>query len=792
MPGLTRLGVSLRASASPSTIGDPLPLGTLVTTGGSSSADFQITTSVNISPTGADIVVGFTWELGGASGGILSCSDSAGNTYTVLPLVTTGDNSNAQIAYCLNAVTLPIGGTISGVVSPGSAGYRSMAAYSVTGILSASALDQQGSDTGTADATPTVTVPTLAQSNEFIFVVLQRLPRYVAVGRSAGLHRARPTRRHGQRIKLRLQEDERHDRQQLCTDPLCSGRVRGRACHLQGCVMGRLRLSRGRGPVPAPPVTVNFDMGAKTRQGFGGFPTIETANSTLSNANFKVDDLGHIVPAASNTINYGDAWTPPASPVTFTGAGGTTYVCTIAANTAHWRERTTTPGAVNQDDISIQPAYAASAPFGSQLGYYIDRDPSLTGVANGDTFVGRAGYFNPLSLSWSIGPHASMAGWDLTVRGENPDSGLNADGNRRNQHPCKVGCIIWSGAGRSHPVVVRDIWYHKETTNVPCNLTADASLGDILDMSFINNGFSFNDAIPHASLAGDPVFGAPSFGIKVNYCRLIQDNTFYWCGGGIGGLASQAHPCEVSDNDFNKTGYDHIVPGVTTLGSGSGTIIWKINRNLFIRSAGIVTDHPDAIQLLGYAGDSTCTQWLEMLDNRAFIDEGAVTQGIFLNNEAAEGDFHGPVVRGNIMVLGGTNALQIAVMDDIDCRYNTMIHDITRAGGSSNFYTPQAGNGDQGTDATFIGNVGNDIDFSDQLGTVVDTNNIELAATTGAMDLAFPNMRAALIAGAYTRAAIEAAATPANLAKASGGMKNLDGTYAGAMKANGTANDGLT
>lgn len=174
MKGLLALALALSLIGGPvsAAIGSVVKLGSMITTGGSSSVDFTITTVAN-SPAGALIVCALSWELGSSGAFISTASDSAGNTYTVETFTHSASfNSNIQWIWVANAGALGSGGTINGVVA-GGMGFRGMGCYSVTGIATVSPRDFLGSAVSALGTNPSIATGTLAQASEIIFAGTQ-------------------------------------------------------------------------------------------------------------------------------------------------------------------------------------------------------------------------------------------------------------------------------------------------------------------------------------------------------------------------------------------------------------------------------------------------------------------------------------------------------------------------------------------------------------------------------------------------------------------------------------------
>lgn len=143
-------------------IGTPTAIGQNSTSSAASSLAITTTAAV---PAGAMIVLEIA-NHNSASVVPSSVTDSAGNTYTLISSINSSAVSET-LAYALNATALASGSTIT-ITFP-SARNAAAAAYYVTGIATASAVDQQASNTTGSSATPSVG-PTSAttQADELI------------------------------------------------------------------------------------------------------------------------------------------------------------------------------------------------------------------------------------------------------------------------------------------------------------------------------------------------------------------------------------------------------------------------------------------------------------------------------------------------------------------------------------------------------------------------------------------------------------------------------------------------
>jgi hypothetical protein len=143
-------------------IGAPVQLGSAAAAAGSMTQALSTTAE---SPAGNTIVV-----LAGDTTGtaVMSVTDSAGNTYVAGLSYSDGANFRQRPFWCLNALDLPSGGTIT-VAFQTTGGVKLVAAVSVSGLAAA--------DTQAAGATGTSTAPSIASGalgwpNEIVFGML--------------------------------------------------------------------------------------------------------------------------------------------------------------------------------------------------------------------------------------------------------------------------------------------------------------------------------------------------------------------------------------------------------------------------------------------------------------------------------------------------------------------------------------------------------------------------------------------------------------------------------------------
>lgn len=140
------------------TIGTPVALGSANAASG--SLTLALTTTAD-SPAGNTIVV---FIASGNTATISGVTDSAGNIYTAGNSLSSG-STKQNIFWCIGALHLPIGGTITGTWAA-STGSKMLGATSVSGILS---VDQEPTGTSGTGTAPSITSAVLGQAGEIIF-----------------------------------------------------------------------------------------------------------------------------------------------------------------------------------------------------------------------------------------------------------------------------------------------------------------------------------------------------------------------------------------------------------------------------------------------------------------------------------------------------------------------------------------------------------------------------------------------------------------------------------------------
>lgn len=536
---------------------------------------------------------------------------------------------------------------------------------------------------------------------------------------------------------------------------------------------GVVATSAAVGPIadssPDLPATRTVAFGSKTRRGHGGDPLGYTGAGYLgitggnTGSVWTIDNRNHLVPAGT----YGAA--PPtfsgpytltiteysdSGKTTATGASQTTTV-NMLANAAHVREMTTTVGGVNQDATNR-----------SQLRSLLLLATGVSGaVVLGDTIWCRDGHLNPNAIDMDFripaGGWAAGSGSRITVRSETVDATTDANGHASGQHGFKIGALKASSTLSGDvevPIDWRDIHFY---TNVA------GSARPLLGFATVSYGMrTYNCRIEIGPAVTNPNSVA---GFQFNSQAIVEDCYFKGMSKAITHLgASQVRRC-VGENlleDF-------------TQGGPLGDNVYEDNFifNPRFESGG----HGDNFQHTG-APDGTTIQGGSIVRNISMRNDGPATavtvQGAFLSQPQGEtGIVENQVVRNNLFHNDMTNQIYMTRYNSPLVGENTCLTDF-QAGSSGNAAAILTETGFGGTDGTWRNNVSNTINIASQGGTVVNSNNGTLDRDLTEYTTAFPNYTNT---GLVNRAAALLAFTPADLAVASGGMKNTDGTFRGAL-----------
>jgi hypothetical protein len=538
---------------------------------------------------------------------------------------------------------------------------------------------------------------------------------------------------------------------------------------------GRYTSSSTTPPAPPPaPTNYNLNFGRLTKQGMGGYPTTETPHSALTGADalkFAIDADGYLVPAAAGVISYGSAWTAPVGASTvLTGASGTTYTVTLLANKAHARDHAA-------DDTQIQAYLAVNA-----------------GLTDGGWVLLRDGHINPSGGRNDLQLWPGYATFNLTLASETVDTGVDAYGNPRLHHGCKIGNLNMQAAAgdltQSMLLVIRDIWGYCDNPAFGQHaIFSQVFIGAISGLRITNCLAEFGPSVDPAWIGGAGI-GVPIYGINVSWstvdhCRVNN------CGYGIGTVGSKTHAASCTNNIIHDIIVDFM---------NFGGINFTITDNWCFHARGnSVRDglHGDCGQLQSTTdGDATVVVAGTIKDNFAAFDLGVTkTQGwVFFGDNAISGSYSGFVIQGNASVMCASTGAQLTQLDNVTYKWNLNILSRVHAVDPTTDYVSCIVNPVYAGGGNLFGNVSNSFALANQTGGAVTSPNITLATTDAATDAALPNLRAYLNGSDRTLAGFKAALVPANrlVTATPPGLKNVDGTWNGPFKGDGSKNDGLT
>lgn len=508
-----------------------------------------------------------------------------------------------------------------------------------------------------------------------------------------------------------------------------------------------LRL-HGKAVTAAIPVSI----GAKTWQGWGGFLTTETASSSVNgtnSGNFTIDDIQTLVPAASGVLTYGAAWTSAASSYTLTGGSGKTYTVTRIANAWSIAQR---PGAPTHADNYAAGLTQLQTLCGDQ-----------TNLKFGDTIYGQDGFWNPSMLappSSGVGfwPVANYGGSGrMTLRSTTVDASLDSNGNPNLKHGYQLGQFYFEPDNvEPWPFDFKDVYFLCNAASPVSDSFFQFSNG-ASGVGFYNSRFEVAapttlgtvDGIRGKDITVDgsvftgvdiamSLVGAGGVSVTNNIGFIVTEDFLHFSGSNITATANTGFTFPVASG-----AHSDFIQHAATNNQTDSNITYR--KNLFAR-------------------------------NNASSANGD-TQGIFLASDSGTSKKTNVTIEINGLILTAANACYMARCDALTCRFNTIIMDVwnTVSGATTPGFSVPAANG--GSGGTFDRNVGHSFDFSAQIGVVVNTNNVVIAATQGALSAAFPNLPTTGGNQLHSRALILTALTPSS----TGACLLGDGTFAGML-----------
>lgn len=537
---------------------------------------------------------------------------------------------------------------------------------------------------------------------------------------------------------------------------------------------GVLRLRGG-----AYVATINF--GSRTVIGWGDYATVLAPGATLTgtgNADFSVNSSSALVPAG--TKGSGTA-TFTRSSYLLSSSGLNFSIGLLTGDQSIYTNLAWT-GTDQVAAMFVGPCNNG----GSDCAY----KPTL-----GSTLWLRDGAWNTTNVNGYTGFKVNSqytGSGRITARSEHPDTALDANGNPRNMHGAKLGMMYWdpNGTTEAQPVDFRDVYHYTDAPS-PVSATLFAVAGGIGGINFYNGRV---EAGPDVT---DPRFlqGLKPIGTLTidGYVFVNMGNSLLHSGGG---LTIQNSYFEGPKGDAIQTSGDHEL----------------FSHNLAYQFLGITADHPDFIQWAGDTSNHTdlvFTKNAAVYDTVTAPDTGGIDGCLRVGDQSAPGILTGIVQNNNICFIGSSHGIAIPLADHPQASFNTMLtdpsikSDATRVNISTGFQN--------GTNGGILDHdVSNSFDTSTQTGVITGSGNISKAtnsnydatARTAAQlwatyQIALPNLDSTKSCPKWCSwAGVLFMFTPGDTAVASGGFKQLDGTFSGALfpacltQVNGAWNDG--
>lgn len=524
------------------------------------------------------------------------------------------------------------------------------------------------------------------------------------------------------------------------------------------------------------PPTQTVNCGAKTRQGYlnhnlqytgSGTLTITGGNSSylwaIDTNNCLVVASGSPGSGGSGSFTYGAA--PPTLSGTFTltvsdGTHSSTVTVIILANAAHVSAVNSGPNADTDSSFQLNTYFtlASTAP-GALVG--------------GDQVICRDGYFNPTQGDWRIRPPASNPFWPsgrVTIVSENPNYGVDQYG------------IPWEGGGFT-------IGY----------LAFDGFNGDIqfpIDFSYVSfysnliepNGFytQANDGYDVGFYHCDFVMGADcaienidnTAALRMGAQGVADNCRFTNCGVSIvRQTTNTARTCTINRCMFDG----QIDDGIDFTGDN-----FTLTDNFWKNFINFPGNHMDCCQQ-DRVDDGLAHYNFTATGNIAIPNPAGATfsdgQFLFWTGNVNGSNMNNVKIWNNIAFLTYGNSIALEAANAPSIAFNTCLGNLTKVGAALSLF-----NITDGTGVTYNRNAVNLIGAGNDPQTLTNNYVTGFSPTETTYTTAMPNWLAILFAN--TRADVIALATPANLAAASGGFLQTDGTFAGCLFPDSSKNDG--
>ena len=390
-------------------------------------------------------------------------------------------------------------------------------------------------------------------------------------------------------------------------------------------------------------------------------------------------------------------------------------------------------------------------------------------VDRGDTIYLRDGsYLNPAAETWRIRP--PLAGYSGTgriiVRSETATAGLDSNGNDLRGGGAKIGALTFDAALSGDVAFPIDLYYvdfYFNTNTSRVNALAYASSsGSGVGAYYcrFENGPAVSD-----------LYVNPATACQVDRANIENCYIKRW-GRGITGDSTTTEQSRVVNNIF-----EGMLSDAMTLAGEN----WYIHRNFGFNFQFYTGAHPDWIQHTGALTASTGTIGT-IEQNIGVRNQGPSTadaQGIFFDDTPAPYWIAGATVQNNINNLTAAQGISLVRFDGATVSYNT---NLTAVGDPFGTGLEPSLNmtilASTSINSTFDRNV----TIAKSLAANTDTNNLLISPRTLVQyNVAMPNYVGGSNPGYTTRTAVLEAMTPADLAVASGGFKNADGTFSGAL-----------
>lgn len=488
-------------------------------------------------------------------------------------------------------------------------------------------------------------------------------------------------------------------------------------------------------PPDPPEPGAGFDMGIRTRSGFGGIPLALPPASSITGtgaSDFVINSEGELTPSGT----YGAV-------KSFSKTLGQTYTLTFSDAS----ERV-----VTLTDEAHFTATLTDTASNFQLRTY------LTTAGQLGPLTGRDCLINPTRAYWRIRPPAAGYGAAIVVRSENPTSGNDPDGNPWRGGGCVIGALAFDPSQLAHiPVVFTDITFHNDVDG-PHSAFLSYTTTTGSGISSVRCRYENASNVSFANL--NNCFTCRGATAQYNACVYARKGI---TGGITDPTLAALYPTYVDDN---------IASGMTADG------VQMIGQNLYVRRNheynaldSASGEHPDAAQHLGtQAQDFTLPLVVE--ENTFVQNGGAWFQGIFYSDTTSPWWLTQVSIARNIY-LGALRGLTLTRGQNPSIKNNLILKTPGNPLGNAIFdiATCTGADVDDNVCNTYI------------LGSNSGTDNLSIVASLAAYQTAMPAYSSG--PDLKTRAATLAACTPANLVIASGGFKKANGAYVGPLNAAG-------